>query len=265
MNLMQSVVLGLVQGLTEFIPVSSSGHLEIVNALFGGGVPDFHLFLEFINIGTLLALLIFYRRKIIDIVKRILKGDWRLARNVLLTSIPAGLIGLLLARVIEGSTWLGNIVSVAIAMGLIGIVMIIIDHIPSLSKVKDGTALSPWRALGIGVAQTLALIPGVSRSGSTIIAGRVMGMNSEASADYSFLASIPIMCGVMLKTFLSSSDRAYFVEHLDTMIVANVVAFIAGLIAIKFVLKFLSREGSLQKFGWYRVAVATLILIVVLV
>lgn len=263
MNIIEAIVLGLIQGLTEFIPVSSSGHLSIAENLMNAGTTDFHLFLQFINIGTLLALLIYYRKKIWKIIQQIWKGDWRLARNVLLTSIPAGLIGLLLARVIENSSWLGALVTVAIAMGLMGVAMILIDRIPKLSKVKDGTALTPWRALSIGLAQTLALIPGVSRSGSTIVAGRITGLDSEAAADYSFLASIPIMLGVMLKTFLSSSDRAYFMDNLDVMLISNVVALIAGLAAIKFVLTFLKTKGSLQKFGWYRVVVATLILLVV--
>lgn len=260
------VILGLIQGLAEFIPVSSSGHLAIAQHLMGVSGDGAHLFLEFVNLGTLAALLIFYRRKIwqicVDIVKR---HNWRLARNVLLTAIPAGLIGLLLANWIEHSDWLGALVTVAIAMGVVGVLMIIVEKLPKLSAVRNGERLSAGRALAIGCAQVMALIPGVSRSGSTILAGRVVGLDSREAADYSFLASIPIMVGVTLKLFLSSSDRAYFVNHLDVIVVSNLVAFVAGVVAIKFVLGFLKREGSLQKFGWYRVIVASVLLVIALV
>ena len=265
MSWLLTIILGIIQGLTEFIPVSSSGHLAIAEALFGGGNENFHLFLEFINIGTLVALLIFFRKKIWKICVDIFKHkNWKLARNVLLTAIPAGLVGLIFAKAIEESSWIGSLLAVGIAMGLIGVFMIIVDWLPTMSPVADGEKLSPGRAIMIGIVQILALIPGVSRSGSTILAGRVAGMDSEKAAEYSFLASIPIMCGVMLKTVLSSSDRAYFAENFTTLMVSNLFAFIFGLLALKFVLKFLSREGSLQVFGYYRVALASVIIIVLL-
>jgi len=261
MTIIESILLGGVQGATEFIPVSSSGHLEIVEVLLGGNALDFHMFLQFVNIGTLLALLIFYRKKLLDIGRKIVKGDWKLARNVLLTSIPAGLVGMLLADRIENSDILGSMWLVATMLGVVGMVMILVDKLPKMSAVKEGSKLSPKRALAIGVVQMFALIPGVSRSGSTILAGRVCGMDSKAAADYSFLASIPIMFGVMLKLVLSPANRAYFSDHALTIVISNIVALVAGLLAIKFVLTFLKREGNLQKFGWYRVAVAVLIFI----
>lgn len=266
MNLLEAIILGIVQGLTEFIPVSSSGHLVIAEQIMNaGGTESFHLFLQFINLGTLLALLVFYRKKIWEICVDIFKyHNWKLARNVVLTAIPAGLVGLLLSRAIEESAWLETLLSVSIAMAVIGVFMVIVDWLPKLSKIKDGEHLSPWRALTIGVVQILALIPGVSRSGSTILAGRVMGLDSKEAANYSFLASIPIMGAVMLKTFLSSSDRAYFTDNLGTMVVGNIVAFAFGMLALQFVIKFLSKDGNLQKFGYYRIGLASIILIVLL-
>ena len=115
--------------------------------------------------------------------------------------------------------------------------------------------------MAIGVAQCFALIPGTSRSGTTIIAGRVAGMDNKSAADYSFLVSIVVMAGVILKSLLSSSSRTYIAENWPTLLTANVVAFIVGLIAIKFVMNYLKKEGSLETFGWYRVVVAILVII----
>ena len=142
--------------------------------------------------------------------------------------------------------------------------MIVLEKLPRLSPVKDGEALSPWRALAVGAAQMLALIPGVSRSGSTIIAGRLMGLNSAQAAEYSFLASLPIMLGVTLKVFIKESDRAYFVEHLPMLLLSNAVAFVSGLIAVGFLMRYLSKH-NLAVFGWYRVGLATVLAVVLLI
>ena len=268
MNIFESIILGLTQGLTEFIPVSSSGHLELVQRLLAGGdrAADFHMFLELINYGTLLALLIYYRKKIAKIFGDVFKRkDWHMALNLLLTSIPAGAIGFLLSHLIEDMPFFSSIYTIAIAMGVIGIVMIFVDYLPHLSKVKDEQHLTHPRALGIGLIQTLALIPGVSRSGSTIIAGRLMGMNSESAADYSFLASIPIMLGVCAKSVLSSSSREYIAANLGTLLLSNIIAFISGMIALKFMLKFLKKRNALETFGYYRVILASIVLILLLV
>jgi len=266
MSPFESVLLGLVQGLTEFIPVSSSGHLSIMQNLLGRGGENFHLFLEFVNIGTLLALLVYFRKRIVDIFTDVFKRhNYRLAVNIIITSVPAGLVGLFGARFIEETEFFGHILVVAIVMMLVGVVMILVDRLPTLGKLKDENSLTKGRALVIGLAQVLALVPGVSRSGSTILAGRFMGLNSKSAAEYSFLASIPVMCGVAMKTFVSSSDRAYFADNMGTLVIANIVAFVSGLIALKFLLAYLKKRGALQTFGWYRVILASVVLIVVLI
>ena len=211
MDIFQAILLGLIQGLTEFIPVSSSGHLELAQQIFNFPSENFHLFIEFINLGTLLALLFYFRERIWRIVKNVFQErNYKLALNILITSIPAGVIGLLLSSFIENSSFFSSLYTVAIAMGVVGIIMIIIDKLPHMSELKDENALTPARALIIGLSQVFALIPGTSRSGTTIISGRLVGMDSESAAEYSFLASIPIMCGVCLKMFLSESSRTYF-------------------------------------------------------
>jgi undecaprenyl-diphosphatase len=258
---LEAVILGLIQGLTEFIPISSSGHLVIAQT-FLSGAGD-HLFLEFINIGTTLALLVFFRAKIWDIIKDVtVRKNYRLARNILLTAIPAGAVGFVLAGFIETTPFFTSAVVVVFTLAIVGIVMVVLEKLPKLSPVKDGEKLSWQRALIIGAAQVLALIPGTSRSGSTIIAGRFMGLNAAQAAEYSFLASLPIMLGVSLKVFLTDTD--YLVAHAGTLFISNVAAFVSGLLAVGFLMKYLSRH-SLAVFGWYRIGLALVLAIVLLV
>ena len=256
MNILESTVLGLVQGITEFIPVSSSGHLEITQRILGAGgrAEDFHFFLELINFGTLFALLFYYRQTIWEIVQRVfVKKDYKLALNILITSIPAGIIGLVLSKVIEKLPFFSSLTTIGFAMGFVGLIMIFVNKLPHLSKLKDENELTPGRALAIGLAQTFALIPGVSRSGSTIITGRVMGLDSKSAAKYSFLASLPIMIAVCGKSLLSSSSRAYITSNLGMLLLSNLVAFISGLIALQIVMKYFKKENSIPSFGVYRV------------
>jgi undecaprenyl-diphosphatase len=141
--------------------------------------------------------------------------------------------------------------------------MIFVDKLPKESLVKDGDHLGPGRALFIGVLQVFALIPGVSRSGSTIIAGRLMGLNSEKAAEYSFLASLPIIGAVLLKLVFSSSGRQYYMDHALTLTLSNIVAFVSGLLAVSFLINYLSKHG-LAVFGWYRVVLAAVLGVVLL-
>ena len=259
MNILESTVLGLVQGITEFIPVSSSGHLEITQRILGAGgrAEDFHFFLELINFGTLFALLFYYRQTIWEILQRVfVKKDYKLALNILITSIPAGIIGLVLSKVIEKMPFFSSLTTIGFAMGFVGLIMIFVNKLPHLSKLKDENELTPGRALAIGLAQTFALIPGVSRSGSTIITGRVMGLDSKSAAKYSFLASLPIMIAVCGKSLLSSSSRAYIASNLGMLLLSNLVAFISGLIALQIVMKYFKKENSIPSFGVYRVILA---------
>lgn len=266
MNPIESIILGLTQGLTEFIPVSSSGHLEIVQQILNARPDDFHLFLEFINIGTLLALIIYFRHRIAKIIGDIfVRKNYKLAINIIITAIPAALAGLFLSSFISENPFFSSLYTIAIAMAVVGILMVFIDKLPKKSPLKSEDNLTKPRALTIGLAQVFALIPGVSRSGSTIVTGRLMGLNSESAAEYSFLVSIPLMCGVVLKTFLSSSDRAYFFDNLGPLALGNLIAFISGLIALRFLLRFLKKRNSLKTFGYYRIVLASLILITLLI
>ena len=260
MHWLEALVLGIIQGLTEFIPISSSGHLVIAQT-FLSGASD-HLFLEFINIGTMLALFVFFRKRIWGILRDIfVNKKYRLAINIIITVLPAGLLGYFLADFIAVTPFFSSAVVVVFTLAIVGIVMVIVEKLPKLAPVKDGEALSKPRALIIGLAQALALIPGVSRSGSTILAGRFMGLKPAEAAEYSFLASLPIMLGVTLKVLVGNKE--YLMANAGTLFLSNLAAFIAGMFAVGFLMKYLSNH-SLAIFGWYRIVLALVLAVVLL-
>lgn len=258
---LEPFVLGLVQGLTEFIPVSSSGHLVITQFIFSGASE--HLLLEFVNVGTLAALLVFFRKRLMSIFYDIFyRRKYALLRNIVLTALPAGLVGFFLADFIGSAGFFNSIITVMVALSVVGAVMIVADKLPRAKHVDDGEKLHPKKALIIGFAQVLALIPGVSRSGATILAGRFSGLPAAAAAEYSFLASIPLMIGVTIKVLFF--DTSYLLDNLLFISVLNLAAFVSGLFAIGFLLRYLSKR-SLAVFGWYRLALASVLLVIILV
>ena len=260
MTIAESIILGLIQGLTEFIPISCSGHLVIAQ-YFLSGASD-HLFLEWINIGTMLALVVYFWQRIMGILHDIfVKKKLRLLRNILVTALPAGLIGYLAADMIDANPFFGSVIVVIVMSVLVGVVMIVLEKLPKASPMKNGEALTIPRALSIGIAQMFALIPGTSRSGVTIIAGRLSGLSAKEAAEYSFLASLPIMAGVTLKVFLKDYD--YLVTHLDTLLIGNITAFVSGLIAVGFLMRYLANH-SLAVFGWYRIGLAVVLTLILL-
>lgn len=263
MDTIEAIILGILQGLTEFIPVSSSGHLVIGQYFFNGSSD--HLFLEWVNIGTFLALLIYFRRRIIAIARDVvIYRQYRMALNIFITAVPAGLIGFFGGDFIASTHFFNSIVTVICALVLVGVLMIVLDRLPKTSTVDDGGELPPPRALTVGMIQILALIPGVSRSGSTIIAGRLMGLPGAKAAEYSFLVSLPIMLGVTLKLILGSDERAYFFAHLEPVILGNIAAFISGILAVGFLMRYLSAH-SLAVFGWYRIGLASVVTLILLI
>lgn len=261
MSIVEGMVLGVIQGLTEFIPISSSGHLVIAQYFMSGASE--HLFLEWINLGTVLALLIYFRQRILQITKDVfLDKDYRLAMNVVIAMVPAGLAGFFFADVIESNPFFGSIWTVVVTLVLVGILLIVVDKLPRLSEVAL-QKLPAKRALAIGLVQVLALIPGTSRSGSTIIAGRLSGMKVADAAEFSFLVSIPIMFGVIAKLFIKEADRVYLFDNFAPLFWGNLAALVSGLLAVGFLMRYLQKH-PLAVFGWYRLALA-LVLVAVLV
>jgi undecaprenyl-diphosphatase len=252
-----AVILGIVQGVTEFIPVSSSGHLVLAQHFLGMN-PD-HLFIQFLDLGTTLALIVFFRKRIWKIGQDVfVRKNYRLARNILITILPAGVIGFVSAKFIETSPFFVDPFVVAVGLVVVGFIMIILEKIPKFSDVENGEKLPWWRALVIGIAQAFALIPGVSRSGSTIVTGRIMGLKPEQAAEYSFLVSIPLMLGVTLK--LLASDHQYLIDNFALVFVSNLAGFISGMLVIGFLMRYLSKH-SLAVFGWYRVGLALVVVL----
>lgn len=261
MLIVHAVILGLIQGLTEFIPISSSGHLVIAQ-MFLSGASD-HLFLEFVNIGTMLALFVFFRKKIAKILTDVfVRRNFRLARNILITAVPAGVVGFLLADFIGSEAFFSSALVVMWTLAVVGFVMVFSEKLPHASAVKDGEELSPLRAFVIGLAQMLALIPGVSRSGATILAARFSGLKPAEAAEYSFLASLPIMLGVTFKVLLTDFD--YLAANVVPLVVSNIVAFAVGLLAVGFLMRYLAKR-SLAVFGWYRIGLAVLLGFILLI
>lgn len=251
----EAIILGVIQGITEFIPVSSSGHLALAQGFFG---TQDHLFIEVLNIGTFLALVVFFWRDIVKLFRKVfIEKNYKLAQNIIITVLPVGIIGFFLGDLIERNTFFGSSIAVAVMLILIGLVMVFLEKLPVLSSRQNGEKLSWKRALGIGGAQVLSLIPGASRSGTTIIGGRIMGLNAKESARYSFLVAIPVMSGVILK--MVCKNTSYIAGNWENVLVGNIFAFLIGALAIRLLLDYLGKH-DLKVFGWYRVVLGVIVL-----
>jgi len=268
-TILQALIMGIVQGLTEFLPVSSSGHLVIVPFLFGWD-DEFITSLAFsvmLHMGTLIALLIYFRADWLRIVPagfatirdRSFKGDpdRRLAWLLVAATIPAALAGFLLNDLIE--TQFRQIGLVALMLVVGGVILWLADRIGARTKdVKDVTFPI---AVGIGAAQALALIPGISRSGISISAGRLAGLDREAAARFSFLMATPVTLGAgVFEARKLLTGEAGVEVAIAPLIVGMVAALVAGLVAIHVMLRYL-RTNSLTIFVWYRIGLAVVVLV----
>jgi undecaprenyl-diphosphatase len=258
MTIFDGLILGTLQGLTEFIPVSSSGHLVIAQHFLG--VQTSPVFDSLVNLGTFLALVIYFRKRLWEIAVRLFtKRDIRLVRNLIISALPVGLAGILFKSFFEGSAVQSAWVVAAMLL-ILGVVMLVLHKIPTASPVKTEDDLSVKRAGLIGLAQMLALVPGTSRSGATIIAGRLAGLSYERAAEYSFLLSIPVMFGVVVMGLAGHDGRQFIQDNFAVWAVSNIAAFIFGLVAVGFMLRFLAK-GNLKSFGIYRIALAAVVVV----
>ena len=263
MNALHAIVLGIVQGLTEFLPVSSTAHLRIVPAFLGWKDPG-AAFTAVVQLGTLLAVLIYFRSDIIRIVSvwvrsltnRELRGtlDARLGWFIGLGTIPVGIFGLLFKNSIE--TGARNLNLIGSMLILLGVVLLAAERVGS--KERPIETLDSKDATAIGVAQALALVPGVSRSGATITAGLFRGLTREAAARYSFLLSIPAVLVSGLFELRKIGDPGG--ASASATVVATILAFIVGYASIAFLLRYLTRHST-GVFVAYRIVVGALVLI----
>ncbi len=263
MSIIEAILLGIVQGLTEFIPVSSSGHLVLMQDALGvsnGGL----IFDVALHIGTLLALFLYFRREVKGLILGILgKNDQkRLAWLIVMATIPAALAGLLIRDWAETS--FRSTVLVAVNLIVVALLMLAAEAWSKRQKtLTDVTHITRKQALIMGCAQAVALIPGVSRSGSTITAGLFSGMSRVEATRFSFLLAIPITFGAALSVMLESSQFSEGSE-LGVLIAGIAAAFASGLFAIRFLLRFLVKH-SLAVFAYYRIGLGIIVLFSVFV
>jgi len=253
MTVFQAIVIAIVEGLTEFLPVSSTGHMVIVQALLGLEPTEFtKAYMVNIQFGAILSVVALYWR-------RFIQGPdlyWKL----LLAFIPAAIFGLWLGHAID--LLLENVTVVAVALLAGGIVLVFVDK---LFKPKGLEGVSAGRALGIGLFQCLALVPGVSRSAATIIGGMSLGLTRKHAAEFSFFLAVPTMAaasGYKLLQGWNADPEIFSGNNLGLLLLGNVVAFIVALLAIRSFVGFLTRHGF-RAFGWYRIALGLLLLLLV--
>ena len=269
MTILQSLILAIVEGLTEFLPVSSTGHMILTEGILGmESTPYLKAFTVMIQFGAILSVLVYYFRRFLPFPMFGLKpdsstslGGWSLYGLMILGCIPAAVLGLLLNDYIDtllGSTW---VVLVMLFLG--GILMLYIDR---LFPEKGERQLKPKNALIIGLFQCLAMIPGVSRSMATIVGGMQQGLTRRQAAEFSFFLAIPTMAGAtLLKGYKLYKELGVevFRDNWDTLLVGNVVAFLVALLAIKFFIGFVSKYGF-RFFGYYRIALALIVALALL-
>ena len=270
MNVFETIVIAIVEGLTEFLPVSSTGHMIIAQNLLGVESTDFvKAFTFIIQFGAILSVLVLYWKRFFQLnrtpvpegastVKRFLhKYDfyWKL----FIAFIPAAVFGLLFSDAIDAMLERVEVVAVTLILG--GIFMLFCDRI--FNKGSEETVLTEKRAFMVGLFQCISMIPGVSRSMATIVGGMAQRMTRKAAAEFSFFLAVPTMLGATVyKVYdlIKEGGMEIITDNISTLLIGNVVAFIVALLAIKFFINFVTKYGF-KAFGWYRIVVGALILI----
>jgi undecaprenyl-diphosphatase len=251
-------LLGVVQGVTEFLPVSSTAHLLLAERLLGASDPG-GVFTVMIQLGSILAVMWVYREKL-AIMLTGLRSDpdsRRFAIAIILATIPALLAGALLSKWVKSVLYASpRVFAVAFIVG--GIVMLIAERVRPVPTVLDAERASWPRSLGIGVCQTLALIPGVSRSGATIVGGMMLGLDRPAAAEFSFFLAMPTMAAAFAHDLLGVRHQLSGALGLEIG-VGLVMAFISSLLVIRPFLFFVRRSGF-APFAWYRIVLGCAIL-----
>ncbi len=265
MSVVQSIVLGIVQGLTEFLPISSSAHLRIVPAIFGWNDPGAQ-FTAIIQLGTMAAVVIYFWRDLLAVVTTWFRSLTRPALRVelharmgwylIIGTIPIAIFGFLFRNQIENGA--RSLYLMGTTLIVFGLVLGAADYLGS--KKRPVAAVNRKDAIIMGLAQALALIPGVSRSGATITAGLIMGLDREAAARFSFLLSVPAIVLSGLFGLVKEVGRGSGNAGWGAIIVATIVSFVVGYGAIAFLLKWLARH-TLYIFVVYRVALGLVILV----
>ncbi|WP_116138684.1 undecaprenyl-diphosphate phosphatase [Trinickia diaoshuihuensis] len=261
----KALILGVVEGLTEFLPVSSTGHLIVVGSLldFGGdAAKTFHVVIQF---GAILAVCWEYRQRI----GRVASGVWgdstqrRFALNVVIATIPAVLLGLSFESVIKSALFAPVPVAVALVLG--GIVILWAQarerrRGAAAGRIRTIDELRPLDALKVGFAQCCALIPGVSRSGSTIIGAMLLGVERRVATEFSFFLAIPVIGGATLYELVKHRGMA-FVDNVDIFTAGTAAAFVSAFVCVRWLLRYLATH-DFTAFAWYRIAFGMIVLVI---
>ncbi len=260
MTIIEAAISGVVQGLTEFLPVSSSGHLVLLSKIFGEN-ENALLFDVALHAGTLAALVIYFWKDILQLGKAffVQSALTKPARLLAFATVPAIIAGTLLQGFAEDT--FRSAVLVAVNMMLMGGMMLWAERLAT-QRTNKIDKVTTKQALLMGVAQALAVIPGVSRSGSTITAGLFVGLDRVTATRFSFLLGIPIISGALLKVLFDGGLESMG-SQAGVFLVGIFAAFLSGLFAIKFMLAYLSKH-SLAVFAYYRIALGIIVLLVVL-
>ncbi len=256
--ILKALILGVVEAASEFLPISSTGHLIIVGDFLAFTGPRAEAFEIFIQLGAILAVVWIYRERLLDIAINV---DWdpkaqRLVRNLVIAFVPAAVLGFFLHKFI--THYLFNPVTVAVALVLGGIAILLIERFARAGRILTVDDMSWKDALWVGVAQSVALFPGVSRSGATIMGGMLSGMSRFAATEFSFFLAIPTMFAATFYSLykewpnLSVADAPMFA-------VGFAAAFLGGLAVVRFLLAYVG-QNSFAPFAWYRIVFGGLLL-----
>jgi undecaprenyl-diphosphatase len=257
MDTIQSIIIGIVEGLTEFIPVSSTGHMIITEKILNINEDDFSkVFTVAIQLGAILAVVVLYWKKFFDF------KNWKFYAKIAVGVIPALLLGFLLSDKIDALLESSTTVAISLLAG--GIILLFIDNLfknPVIDKEED---ISFFKAIMIGIWQCIAMIPGVSRSAASIIGGMQQKLTRNAAAEFSFFLAVPTMLAATAYKLLKHyQDHGGFTSNeIKQLAIGNVVAFIVAILAIKFFIGFLKKHGF-KVWGYYRIVVGILLLILI--
>ena len=254
---LRAVILGIIEGVTEFLPVSSTGHLLLAERFFGLGEGSFwNSFTILIQLGAILAIVALYFSKLWHIALGMFTDPYarRFVIGVLLAFLPAVVIGLIAGKYIKEVLFNPWVVCFTLIVG--GAILLWVDQLDLKPHEHDATRFPLLMYLWIGIAQCLAMIPGVSRSGATIVAAMLLGADKRSSAEFSFFLAIPTMIGAFAYDFYKSRAEMT-TDHLGIVAIGFVVSFIVAIVVVKTFLEYVTRHG-LALFAWWRVIVGTL-------
>ncbi len=271
-EILKAIFIGIVQGITEWLPVSSTGHMIIANEFVRLDVSDacWNLFEVITQLGSILAVVILFFDKLNPFSKKkspeLKKQTWTLWLKVIVAVLPAAIIGILFEDFLDKTFY--KFVPVAVALIVYGILFIVIERINKNRKMKYESVydIDYPTALKIGCFQVLALIPGTSRSGSTILGASTVKVSREASAEFSFFLAIPVMLGAsalkVLKFLLDGSTLN--LTEVIVLLTGTLTAFVVSLVAIKFLMSFVKKH-SFEGFGWYRIVLGAILIVYALI